>query len=349
MGGDHGNFTWTEIKAGLLVLTSLVLFMAFAAAVAGLRTPENTVSYHARFTDTLGLNKGAPVRFGGARVGRVTDILLDSGDQTQVTVEFQIKPETPVNAGSVAYIGQTSLTAEKHIEITTGLPDAVRIEPGSEIPTRIQLDAFAAVGDAATRAAEFLEGAKDILGTDRYAVDPEVAAREGKEELVSVPRILKHVDEAVSEAYSAIADNRQHFGDIIIKIRKLEDALEGLVGQLGQILEENRPVLKDTLIEAHGAVGDARSSMARLDGILQNVGNVSDRLDSFADSLEATLANSQVITSDTRDILKETRPEIEDLVFDLRDTARQARELVRNLKEQPQSVIMGQQPQGRKR
>ena len=124
MPAKQHDFTATEIKAGILVLVSLIVLVGFLAAVRGCRPKDDSERlYYAVFSDISGLNRGADVRFGGVLVGRVTAIEPDPDDRASIRVRARVVGHVPVNQGSVATIEQITLTAEKHLEISTGAAD----------------------------------------------------------------------------------------------------------------------------------------------------------------------------------------------------------------------------------
>ena len=131
---EEHDFTATEIRAGLLVLVSFVILVGFIAAVRGCRPHDDSAKqYYATFTDISGLNAAADVRFGGVRVGRVTAIAPDAEDRSRIRVTVEVKGDIPVNEGSVASIEQVTMTAEKHLEITTGGADQPLHESGDTV------------------------------------------------------------------------------------------------------------------------------------------------------------------------------------------------------------------------
>lgn len=340
------NYTWTEIKAGIMVLVSLVLFALFFAVVKGMRMPEKNPRYYVYFSDTLGLNKGADVRYGGARVGRVTNIRLDPENQSQIVVEFEVDPEVPINEESMAHVGQVTLTAEKHLEISTGSEHAQRKPPESVIASR-QRDLFGMAGEVGGKVAKVLDAVSGILGVEKYAVSPEAADTEGQEELVSVPDILKNVDGAVGDIRGILGDNREAVGAIVAKLHEIEDSAKDLVEQLNTLIAENKPDIRGVVEGVHSTVDSAEKAVEQVDGILKEVAAATARLDQLADSLQAALDNAEALSADVRGLTHETRPQIEDLIADLRETARYAKEFARAVAEQPQAVIRGQRPQGR--
>ena len=341
------SFTWIEIKAGLMVLASVVVLGLFLAVLKGIHPPENVATYHAYFTDTLGLNKGADVRYGGAKVGRVTAIELDPEDQSRIVVRFQVRPEVPVNEKSVAHVGQITLTAEKHLEISTGSKGAQRKPVDSTIEAR-QKDLFGLASEVGTKVGDVLDRVKSVLGVEEYADSPEEARAAGKKEVVSVPEILENVDGAVTDVRAVLSDNRENVDQIVAKVQDIQNSAQELVDQLNTLIAENRPDIRSAIEGVHEAVGSVEASADEVRAILEDVAKATARLDELTDSLEATLANAEGLSGEAQDMLTKNRPEIEELILDVRETVRHVKEFARIISERPESVILGQKPQGRR-
>jgi len=150
MPAKQHDFTATEIKAGIMVLASLIILVGFLVAIRGCRPQDETAkTFYAVFTDISGLNRGADVRFGGVQVGKVTAIEPDPDDRTHIRVTAVIEGYVPVNHGSIATIEQVTMTTEKHLEISTGgaetstrwasIPRPRRAAPIRRVTTSIHL------------------------------------------------------------------------------------------------------------------------------------------------------------------------------------------------------------------
>jgi len=164
------DFTATEIRAGILVLVSLVILVGFVAAIRGCRPHDDSAKhYFATFTDISGLNKGADVRFGGVRVGKVTAAIApDAEDRSRLRVTAEVDGDIPVNEGSVASIEQVTMTAEMHLEITTGGADQPLHESGDTLkssPSHGLLDLPDLEGMVA-RVETLLDGLNVLVGVD---------------------------------------------------------------------------------------------------------------------------------------------------------------------------------------
>ncbi|MBN2309056.1 MAG: MCE family protein [Candidatus Hydrogenedentes bacterium] len=340
MAARKHDFTATEIKAGALVLASIAVFAAFAAAINEYRPRAEVKVFYARFADTLGLNKGADVRFGGAKVGRVAEIALDPDNQSLVRVKAEVRPGTPVNVDSVAFVGQTTLTAEKHLEITTGTEAAALLDDGAALAVRAGglLDQ---AGDIASTVRDAIKDVIDLLGVQ----GAKAKGAEGEEApgapLVTLADIFGGLDAALDEstglvedARDAFADNRDAITEILDKVKEIEDNAKDLVAELTQTIEESR--------------GDIEGSLEHVRGILEKVSGVAGDLEGMADSIDAVLANAESLSGTASAMLEDNRPAIEDVVLDLRETIRHLKAFARTVAEEPEAVIRGSQEKGRK-
>ncbi|MGC9054671.1 MAG: MlaD family protein, partial [Candidatus Hydrogenedens sp.] len=124
MNSKASEFTKKEIIAGFFILISIVVLVSFILLVRGYRPNAGTKIYYAKFKNTLGLDRGADVRFGGLKIGKVTDIYPDREDPSQVCVKLSISPEIVLNQKCIATVEQVSLTSARHLEISTGEANA---------------------------------------------------------------------------------------------------------------------------------------------------------------------------------------------------------------------------------
>ncbi|HRI87355.1 MAG TPA: MlaD family protein [Candidatus Hydrogenedentes bacterium] len=351
MPAKKHNFTVTEIKAGIMVLASIGVFAAFAVSIAGMwPEPEQNV-YVCYFKDTLGLNKGADVRFGGVKIGRVRSVAADTARVAEappvtepaedsdepvaqvqapiIRVEAAIDPGVPINEQSFAYIGQTTLTAEKHLEITTGLPQSRRLAAGEEIPVGLGGGLFDQAGGIAKSVESGIESVKALLGVEQAMVE----SSDGKLD-TTIVTLLRGVDQAVSESKGLVGDARnimgQYRGDIgtvINEVIKIEQSANALVAELNGLVADNRVDIQNTVQQLPTLLG---------------------RVDALADDLEVIAMGLQSTLESTGDTIEDNRPAIEETIIDLRDTVGNLKTFSRNLAEQPESVLWGKSQKERK-
>lgn len=352
MPARQHNFTWTEIKAGAMVIAGLALFAVFAFVVTGRRLPSDDKTFYAFFTDTSGLNPGADVRFGGAKVGRVGAIDLDPDDPTRIRVTFAVPRAVPVNAESEAFVTQTTLTAEKHLEVTTGSSAAAVLAAGDTVTVRPG-GLFDLADQIARSVKGMLDDLEELLGVDRARGASAEGERDAR--LVTIADVVKRAEGAVEEGgglvrdmRGVVAERRSDLEEAMRRLHDIEDSAHELVREVNAVLAENRPDLRETVAGARAAMDGAREGVEHLSSMLERVGAVAERLDTMADALQAALDNTQSLTGDARDLVNRNEAALDDIIVDTRATVRYLRDFARTIAEQPQSVVRGAAPQGRR-
>jgi len=332
------NFTATEIRAGALVLTSLLILVVFVAAIRGCRPRDDTAKkYFATFTDISGLNRGADVRFGGVRVGKVVVIEPDPDNRSEIRVTVEVAGDVPVNEASVATIAQVTLTAEKHLEISTGAPDAALHSSGDNLTSRTGSGGFVDIPDieGITTRLEILLDNVILLAGGTPVGDTGAA---GGDEVVDLTEITAALEETLNESTgamsavnSAISDNRQGIDDIVAKLVALENVAAELLTQISAVVAENRQPLNATVANLQKLTEEASTAV-----------------DEMAASLSVTLQHLEDVGGNASDLIDDQRLTIEEILLNLQETTRNLRELSRTLAYQPDALIRGAKPQGRK-
>jgi len=350
MADKKHNFTRTEIVAGALVITAGLVLAFFVGIAIGWRPQAAESRYYAKFHNIAGLNDGAEVRFGGVIVGFVDRIEPDPNDRSMIEVAVLIDGDTPVNTESVATVEQVTLTAAKHVEISTGAADAELLPSGETLRSVTKTGGFIDLPDLTDLVAgaeEMLDDVITFLGVDKV----ENEARAGGPELVDFATIARDLKTTLGESEGLLTDLRNvveeqkpTIEEALERLPEIEKSAQELLDKLSDVLDENREPLNETLKGAQALVEDARGAVEDVAAIFEGL---DDKLEGIIAALERTLANTESMTGEADDFLKDNRPAIEAMVKELRGTLQNMDDLLRTLAEQPQSIIRGRQPQGR--
>lgn len=305
------NFTRTEIVAGLMVLASLTVLVGFIVVVEKLQAEPEYKTLYAHFTSTVGLSSNAVVRFGGLEVGRVSNVTYDPDNQSLIRVEAHVDPKVPVNASSVATVEQVGLTAEKHLEITTGTQDAILLADGGDMQVVNSGYGFIDIPDLDG----LVGGSESLIADMRDFLGVEAAKKAedaGEEEMASIERIAADVRAflGVKEAL----DRAKAGGAEAVNVEKLAEDLRKLLGvneavaaeqgggeefaSVARITGDVRGLLgvEEAKKEA-AAGGDAPANVenviASVDGMLEKydpqIGTILDKVPPLQDSATRTL------------------------------------------------------------
>lgn len=250
MAKKNYNFTRTEITAGLMVIASVAVLVGFVVVIENLRAEPVYKTLYARFTSTVGLNANAMIRFGGLEVGRVATVTYDPDDQSQILLELKVDPKTPVNESSRATIEQTTLTAEKHLEISTGTKDAALIPADGTVQVINSGYGFIDIPNV-----DGLVGGSEMLIADlRDFIGVEAAKKneaDGKGEMASIERLAADVRALIG--MKEALDRSKAAGVEPVNVAKIAQDLDKLLG-----VEEAE--------KAAAAGGDPLPSVVRITG-----------------------------------------------------------------------------------
>jgi phospholipid/cholesterol/gamma-HCH transport system substrate-binding protein len=335
MPAKQHDFTATEIKAGILVLVSFIILAGFLVSIRGCRPKDDTAkTFYAVFTDISGLNRGADVRFGGVRAGKVTAIEPDPDDRAQIRVTALVEGGVPVNHGSVATIEQVTMTTEKHLEISTGGADEPLHESGDLLASSGGGGLFDTpdLEGVTTRLETMLDGINVLLGVSdggEGASDPQTV--DLAEVLASLKTTLDEGAEVARGAGAVIDDNRAGIEQIVTRLAALEETANELMTGLNEVIAENR--------------GSIHQSFGNLEEL---TGELNKRLDELVATLQTTLRYLQDFSGNSSDLMDDQRPNIEEMLLNLQETTRNLKEFSRILADQPNALIRGKGKQGRK-
>ncbi len=234
----------TEIRAGIFLLISFIILAVMVFAISDIQSlfkQKKEVKILFLYSD--GIEKDAPVRFSGVKVGKVTNVRVapEQGDKIELTLS--IFRDMVIKTDTRARIMTLGLVGGKYVELTAGSPNARLLEQGRpligeesmklEDLTRTALDVIARLRKIAVNLDHMLGDpsmAKSLKGTIQNLQEATANIKimtSSKEEvaqgLKNLPEILKKLDESSSNLKAMtektdklIGENRKNI-DIMIE------------------------------------------------------------------------------------------------------------------------------------
>lgn len=288
------KITGTAIKLAAFSFV-LLLFTAIIIVVFGQFRFDRTTAYTAEFSNASGLRDGEFVRAGGVEVGKVSNLkLLDGGRRVQVTLN--VDRTLPLYQSTTAQIRYQDLIGNRYVNLERGTGEGADrvLPPGGFIPlarTQPALDLDALIG-----------GFKPLF----KALDPEKVNTIASS-LITVFQgqggTINDILDQTAQLTSALADRDQAIGDVITNlntvlattvkhekefdqtVNNLEVLITGLrnradplansiadisnaSGTLGDLLADDRPILKDTIAKIETVQQPLVDQQDRLDDLL---------------------------------------------------------------------------------
>jgi phospholipid/cholesterol/gamma-HCH transport system substrate-binding protein len=265
--------TGTAIKLGAFSLV-LLMFTAVIVIVFGQIRFDRTSGYSAEFANASGLRAGQFVRASGVEVGKVSKVQLIDGGQ-RVRVDFDVDRTLPLYQSTTAQIRYQDLIGNRYLELQRGQGEGADrvLPPGGFIPlarTTPALDLDALIG-----------GFKPLF----RALDPD-KVNNIAQSIITVFQgqggTINDILDQTAQLTNALADRDQAIGEVITNLNTVLDTtvkhqkefdetvnnfevlitglknradplgqsvadISNAAGTLGDLLADNRPVLKDTI------------------------------------------------------------------------------------------------------
>jgi phospholipid/cholesterol/gamma-HCH transport system substrate-binding protein len=286
----------TEAKVGAFVLGCFAILAFTVIYLVNAQFSGDTVPYRTYLRYAGGLEPGASVLFGGINVGKVTSVRPWTADPTKIEILLSVKQGTPLNQGSVAKLGMTSIMSSASLSVTTGSNDARRLPPGSSIPSQ----EAASLDDIAGKMATVADSANDLIVQMRgelEGISGDARNLLANLNTVTGPPTQRKVQTALDRVNTLLATEGpkiDRISDQLIKLSQhADDAVQNVNGTVSDIREPVRKDLVDlqnTLQQAKQLLADmqviVRANDYKIDDTVENLRVATDNLDQLTDSLK---------------------------------------------------------------
>jgi phospholipid/cholesterol/gamma-HCH transport system substrate-binding protein len=268
------------------------------------------------FEGPVSLEDGSAVRYIGIKVGEVSTVRIDRADPSKVRARIRIDRETPVKTDSTASIQLAGITGVTFVQISAGSPTARLLEakPGEPVPVikaeKTQLD-------------QLVAGGAQVLGQANDAME-RMNALLTNENIESFSKSLKNFetitaklaadDGLIDQATLTLKDVSKAADEVdraAVSFGSLSDNANTELGKIDDDLEDILISLHDVVKSADKIIGQGQEMVVAATGLLQGPAT-------------GTVENAQLAAQDLRVLI--TRMD----------------RLVREIEQNPQSVLTGE-------
>jgi len=275
--------SWTtEFKVGLFVIVTLVaIVVGWAWSQDGVRPDEDSYTLKMTVGSADGLYAGSAVRIAGVDVGSVESITV-AGDRALVGIRIRAAYKLPVD--SEGELKAQGLLGDYYIRVYPGVADTV-LPDGGLLKTRSEPGDI----DTITRNAETIS--EDIAAITKILRE----MAENRENKDHIEATLANADALTEEIKLIAQQNRHDIAAIVDSVRRLAEALEGYVDDIGTGVDEEVEKLKVLTDHLDEAAQDLSSITGKIDrgegtvGALINDRDTIDRLNETVDGVNSVV------------------------------------------------------------
>jgi len=249
----------SEVKVGLLVLISFILFVIGIFVVSDVRSlwdKKKTLTILFRYAD--GITSGSPVWYAGFEVGGVRDIRIAPGVADRIAITVKISPDARVRKDSRAEIRSLGMMGAKYVEISPGSPESPELASGDTLeghsPASLS-EIIETGGKVASGLVELVQEAKELVAEARndYAIKETIRNANAlivqvKEDAADLGPIMKNIRKASEEGgnhlVSLIREARDTNMDVKKRLGVIEAALTKTLGQADSGFSEAQEAIK---------------------------------------------------------------------------------------------------------
>ena len=273
-------------KVGLTVLGALIVLAGFILAIGDqsfLFRASNT--YRIMFPNAAGLAEDNPVQLNGVTVGKVDRILLSERPESElleVRISIERRYASRLRRDSLARIKTLGLLGDKYVEITSGSPGALLLNPGEEIPAALPTDV------------------DDLIASGADVVDYVVSTAQ------SLSTILTRMERGEGLLGELVAEREdKRITDTVIRtlesIERLTNQVEAGEGVLGRLLTDED--MGDQLASSLDSIDETLTLLREGDGLAPALLHDAELKTRF----ESTMADTEVAAADLRAIAADLR------------------------------------------
>lgn len=277
-----------EVQIALVAIVGIVILFFGLKFLKGLSLVSNDNTYYAVFDDVSGLSGSSPIYANGFKVGSVHEVQFDYSKQGHIVAVLDLDKQFHMPAGTTASIESDMMGNVKLVLQMPSAPSAA-LAPGDTISGGKMLGLLDKAGDMVPAVEKMLPKLDSIMTSlNTLLADPAIA------------HSLHNVDQITS--------------DLTVTTRQLNSLMAQVNREVPGMLKKADGVLDNTgKLTKNLSDLDVASTMAKVDATLNNVQEMTAKLNSNEGTLGLLMRDPQLYNH-----LTSTMSHADSLVMDLK-------------------------------
>jgi phospholipid/cholesterol/gamma-HCH transport system substrate-binding protein len=309
-----------EIKAGLIILISLILLSSFIILIGGSQFFEKLDKYYVKVMDAAGLEVGAQVKLGGVRIGSVLSIKAPDGPGQPIIIEVGIKNGTTLYKGTQALITQVGLVGDIYLLLSVDKTTNEQIHVGETIPSEEQIQ----FGRIMARV-EDLSKSIDSLIRD---IDKLFSHKNIKE----IEKVIENTNRTIVSASSSL-------DKIVSALKSTTDKLELVLNEIGGVVRDNKGEFSLMIKRAREGIEKAREGIEKAGDMIKAFEGTAKAFTDTSKSVDKTIQSADTTLKSFDKAIGLQSQNLDQLLNLMTRTTEDLQDLIQDLKAKPWGLI----------
>lgn len=281
-----------EIKAGIIIVTSLIILSGFIILIGGSQVFEKFDKYYIKVMNAAGLEVGSQVKLGGVRIGRVLSIKAPNGPGEPVTVEIGIRKGSALYKGTKASITQIGFVGDIYLLLSVDKTTTERIKVGDIIPSQeqVQFDVLMSKVDGLSQTVDGLIKDIDKLFSEKN---------------------IKGIETLIGNTNEAIVSGSSNLDKVASSLKGTTNKLELVLNEIEELVRGNKGEVSQMIKKAREDLEKAGEMIKSIEATAKSVEKTSKSADRVIEiqsqNLEILLNTMNKTTEDLQDLFQEIK------------------------------------------
>jgi len=283
-----------EIKAGILVIASISLFIWGYSYLKGKDILNNYKTFFVKYDNVEGLVATAPVTINGLVVGQVAGITLQPNGE--ILVQLQIKNDFPFSKSSVVAIYEPGLIAGRQLQIIPNFNDSTAAVSGDTLTSSVKKGLTDLVSDKLDplqqKIGKMVVNA-DLLLTNLNEVLDAKSKENLKNSISNLSITIEGFNQVVNNTNAILSNNKGNIDKTLTNLNKVSTDFSKISDSLSKAnLTKVVNDLEKTLSNVDKIMNDVQSGKGSLGKIVKD--------DALYNNLEKTSKELELLLQDLR-------------------------------------------------
>jgi len=238
------DYRRNEIRAGVFLLLSFAILVVMIFAVSDVQSLfKNKKDIKVLFLASDGIEKNAPVRLSGLKVGKVTNVRVAPEQNDKIELTLSVFSDTIIKRDTKASIKTQGLIGGKYVDLSGGSPKSPIVEPGGMI---VGEESFK-VEDLTKMALEVVVKLKHIADNIDKTVGDPALTKSIKTTIANLQDVSSNIKDMTSSK-DEVAQGLKNLPEILKKIDASAESLKAITTKSDTIVSENKKNIDAALV-----------------------------------------------------------------------------------------------------